>query len=40
MAQERLNSSAILCIKNILDGIELNGIIDGFVSQNVRIHLK
>jgi hypothetical protein len=37
MTQERLNGLAILCIeKNLLDEIDLNGIIDDFVSQNVR----
>jgi hypothetical protein len=37
MTQERLNGLAILCIeKKLLDGIDLNGIINDFVSQNVR----
>jgi hypothetical protein len=39
MTQERLNSLAILCIeKKLLDEIDLNGIIDDFVSQNIRKH--
>ena len=37
MTQDRLNGLAILCIeKKLLDEIDLNGIIDDFVSQNVR----
>jgi hypothetical protein len=37
MTQDRLNGLAILCIeKKMLDEIDLNGIIDDFVSQNVR----
>jgi hypothetical protein len=37
MTQDRLNGLAILCIENkLLDEIDLNGIIDDFVSQNVR----
>jgi hypothetical protein len=37
MTQDRLNSLAILCIeKKLLDEIDLYGIIDDFVSQNVR----
>jgi hypothetical protein len=37
MTQDRLNGLAILCIeKKMLDDIDLNGIIDDFVSQNVR----
>jgi hypothetical protein len=35
--QDRLNGLAILCIeKKLLDEIDLNGIIDDFVSQNIR----
>jgi hypothetical protein len=37
MTQDRLNGLAILCIeKKLLDEIDLIGIIDDFVSQNVR----
>jgi hypothetical protein len=37
MTQDRLNGLAILCIeKKLLDEIDLYGIIDDFVSQNVR----
>jgi hypothetical protein len=37
MTQERLNGLAILCIeKKLLDEINLNGIIDDFVSKKVR----
>jgi hypothetical protein len=37
MTQDRLNGLTILCIeKKLLDEIDLNGIIDDFVSQNVR----
>jgi hypothetical protein len=37
MTQDRLNGLAILCIqKKMLDKIDLNGIIDDFVSQNIR----
>jgi hypothetical protein len=37
MTQDRLNGLAILCIqKKLLDEIDLNGIIDDFVSQNIR----
>jgi hypothetical protein len=37
MTQERLNGLAILCIeKKLLDEINLNGIIDDYVSKKVR----
>jgi hypothetical protein len=37
MTQDRLNGLAILCIeKKLLDEIDIYGIIDDFVSQNVR----
>ena len=37
MTQERLNDLATLCIeKKLLDEIDINSIIDDFVSQNVR----
>jgi hypothetical protein len=37
MTQDRLNGLAILCIeKKLLDEIDLYGIIEEFVSQNVR----
>jgi hypothetical protein len=37
MSQERLNGLATLCIeKKLLDDIDINSIIDDFVSKNVR----
>lgn len=37
MTQDKLNGLTILCIeKKLLDEIDLNNIIDNFVSQNVR----
>jgi len=37
MSQERLNGLATLCIKKkLLDGIDINSIINDFASQNVR----
>ena len=37
MSQERLNSLTTLCIKKkLLDGIDINSIINDFASQNVR----
>jgi hypothetical protein len=41
MTQERLNHLATLCIeKKLLDEIDINTIIDDFVSQNVRRNLS
>jgi hypothetical protein len=37
ITQERLNGLAILCVeKKLLDEIDLNNIIDDFVSRNIR----
>ena len=37
MSQERLNGLTTLCIeKKLLDDIDINSIIDDFVSKNVR----
>jgi hypothetical protein len=37
LTQERLNGLAILCVeKKLLDEIDLNNIIDDFVSRNIR----
>jgi hypothetical protein len=37
MSQERLNGLATLCIeKKLLDGIDINSIINDFASRNVR----
>jgi hypothetical protein len=36
-SQERLNHVVTLCInKKLLDGIDINGVMDDFVSQNVK----
>jgi hypothetical protein len=39
MSQERLNGLATLCIENkLLDDVNIEAIIDDFVSRNVRRH--
>jgi hypothetical protein len=41
MTQESLNGLAILrIVKKLLDEIDLNGIIDNFISQSVRRYFK
>jgi hypothetical protein len=41
MTQESLNGLAILrIVKKLLDEIDLNGIIDNFISQSARRYFK
>ena len=39
MTQERLNDLATLCVEKLLDEININKIIDDFISQDARRNL-